>query len=96
MGKRTNDQSCTCYNCGQTWPRHPALEVVCPTCHAGVGSGCQRPSEHKAFGGFIHVEREQLAVDMGVLPMCPKGPTALGLNSPKRRKRVPAMKSLFD
>lgn len=62
----------TCHACGQQWPRHPALEVACPDCRAPIGRLCRRPSDH---GCDVHVSREQLAIDMGVLPLCPKGPT---------------------
>lgn len=66
----------TCHACGQTWPRHPVLEVPCPACHARIGVWCQRPSGHGAWGD-LHVAREQLALERGVLQMCPAGPTAL-------------------
>lgn len=66
--------SATCHNCGQAWPRHPVLEVACPSCHAPIGSWCKRPSGHKAQD--LHVEREQLALDAGVLQMCQAGPSA--------------------
>jgi hypothetical protein len=36
----------TCSECGEAWPRDPALEVRCPTRHAPVGVKCQRPSGH--------------------------------------------------
>lgn len=64
-----------CHACGQQWPRHPALEVECPVCAAAVGVGCSRPSGHA--GPFIepHIEREQRAVDEGVLELCGEGPT---------------------
>lgn len=67
--------SATCHTCGQTWPRHPVLEVECPDCRAKVGSWCKRPSGHQAHE--LHVAREQLALDRGVLLMCPAGPSAL-------------------
>lgn len=63
-----------CHACGQVWPRHPVLEVACPVCPAKVGVWCQRPSGHRA--AQLHTDREQLAVDTGVLPMCPEGPSA--------------------
>lgn len=64
-----------CHACGQEWPRHPALEVACPECGALAGRGCKRPSGHA--GPFIepHAAREQVAVDLGVLQLCPEGPT---------------------
>lgn len=49
----------TCENCGQTWPRDPVLEVRCPTCQAGVGRRCKRPSGH---GCEIHASRDRLAM----------------------------------
>lgn len=82
----------TCHNCGQTWPRHPALEVKCPDCRAPVGQNCRRPSGHNCD---IHARREALAVDTGVLPMCPKGPTALGLKKPEPAAAA-AAPGLFD
>lgn len=49
-----------CDGCGQEWPRDPALEVTCPTCGAGVGHRCKRPSEHAA--AKIHAGRDRLAL----------------------------------
>lgn len=68
-----NAKLVSCSACGQKWPRHPALEVKCPRCFEPIGSPCKRPSGHGAQE--IHVEREQLAVDEGLLPLCPEGPT---------------------
>jgi len=64
----------SCSNCGDTWPRDPALEVPCPTCHARVGVKCRRPSGH---GCALHASRDQAAMDAGFLRPCPKGPSAL-------------------
>jgi len=50
----------SCNNCGETWPRDPALEVCCPTCQAAVGRECRRPSEHRVFGGEVHPARDRL------------------------------------
>jgi hypothetical protein len=59
-----------CTECGQTWPRHPALEVPCPDCHQPAGRWCKRPSNHKA--GNVHRSREALAVERGFLTReCP-------------------------
>lgn len=75
-----------CKGCGQTWPRDPALEVVCPTCNASVGVKCRRPSEHRCD---IHHERDRLAMEMGFLEQCPAGATAVAQqNNPQL--------SLFD
>jgi len=63
----------TCRACGQTWPRDPALEVPCPQCRAPVGVKCRRPSGHNCE---THRERDQAAMDAGLLQLCPKGPTA--------------------
>lgn len=60
-----------CHNCGETWTRDPAYEVVCPVCHAGVGSPCMRPSEHTAWS--IHPERDGEALRQGKIKPCPKG-----------------------
>lgn len=57
-----------CNRCGQEWPRDPALEVPCPTCRAAAGQKCRRPSGH-ACG--IHVERDQAALETGLLAPCP-------------------------
>ena len=65
-----------CHRCGQEWDRHPAVVVECPLCHAPPGSPCRRPGGHEAFGGLPHVARERLAVDQGLMPLCPAGPTA--------------------
>lgn len=81
-----NTKPVTCEACGQTWPRHPALEVPCPRCRAAIGSPCKRPSEHTAE--HFHRQREQLAVDRGLLELCPEGPTMRA-----RRRAIP---SLFD
>jgi DNA-directed RNA polymerase subunit RPC12/RpoP len=73
--------SVKCNACGEEWPRDPALEVQCPTCNAKVGRRCRRPSEHQVFGGGMHPDRDRLAMKMGFLKLCPKGPTALGLKT---------------
>jgi hypothetical protein len=65
--------SVSCVNCGQEWPRDPALEVPCPTCHAPIGVKCRRPSGH---GCELHASRDQAAMDAGCLRPCPKGPSA--------------------
>ena len=60
--------SVVCHKCGRTWPRDPALEVACPTCHAPVGVKCRRPSGH---GCDIHTARDRAAMDAGLLRPCP-------------------------
>lgn len=65
--------SAVCQRCGDRWSRHPVLEVACPTCQQPIGSWCQRPSGHRA--PELHVDREQLAVDTGVLAIC-RGPSS--------------------
>ena len=64
--------SVKCQNCGQTWPRDPALEVPCPRCGAGIGQDCKRPSGHRVFAGGIHLSRDLAALAAGVLKPCPK------------------------
>ena len=64
----------SCALCGETWPRHPVLEVSCPCCGAGVGTWCRRPSGHRA--AELHVDRERKALQAGVIRMCPEGPSA--------------------
>ena len=59
-----------CHRCGERWPRHPALEVECPKCHATVGVGCCRPSGHSGPLIEPHIEREQRVVDEGMLGLC--------------------------
>lgn len=51
-----------CSTCRQEWERDPALEVICPTCRAEVGRGCQRPSGHSGPFVEIHKERDVLAM----------------------------------
>lgn len=57
-----------CNFCGREWTRHPAWEIECPLCHARIGSRCKRPSGH---GCETHAGREQLAVDRGLIEICP-------------------------
>jgi hypothetical protein len=40
---------------------HPVLAVACPTCRAGAGARCVRPSGHRGFGGAFHQARGELA-----------------------------------
>ena len=70
----------TCWNYGETWPRDPALEVECPTCHARVGVKCRRPSGHSCE---LHHSRDQAAMDAGFLRPCPKGPSAQQAMTPQ-------------
>lgn len=65
-----------CQNCGEEWQTHPATRVECPDCKAPAGAPCKRPSGHAYFGGAAHRQREQLAVDERLLPMCPQAPSA--------------------
>lgn len=50
----------SCNNCEQEWERDPALEVACPSCEAGVGESCWRPSGHRCR---IHAERDRRAIE---------------------------------
>lgn len=59
-----------CHRCGERWTVHPALTVACPECQAAAGRACRRPSGHAIFGGEVHVAREQLAVDRGLMTKC--------------------------
>jgi hypothetical protein len=63
----------TCSNCGEEWPRDPALEVPCPTCHAPVRVKCRGPSGHPCE---LHASRDRAAMGAGFLRPCPKGPSA--------------------
>lgn len=67
-----------CRRCGMAWPRDPALEVPCPRCAAAIGRKCRRPSQHGAFGGEPHAERDRAAMDSGLLVKCPGGRTIRG------------------
>ncbi|MEZ5784349.1 MAG: hypothetical protein R3D70_22635 [Rhizobiaceae bacterium] len=59
--------------CDRWWPRDPAFEIVCPDCHAPVGSPCRRPSGHTVFAYGVHAARD-LAVDAaGKYGLCPTG-----------------------
>jgi len=71
--------SVRCNACGEEWNRHPALIVECPQCGAAAHADCVRPSGHS--GPFIepHAAREQLAVDRGLLALCPEGATMKGI-----------------
>lgn len=64
----------TCALCGQSWPRDPALEVPCPTCHARVGVWCKSPSGHKAMN--LHAARDRAAIEAGKLHVCKSAPPA--------------------
>jgi len=76
------DMSAQCTYCGKTWERDPRLEVPCPTCRAGVGKRCRRPSEHECS---IHRSREEKAVVEGFLSRrCPGNPQHAG----KREQNV--------
>lgn len=62
-----------CSNCGQEWPRDPALEVECPTCRAKPGVLCRRPSEHECP---VHATRDRLAMEsVPGYGRCPAGKT---------------------
>jgi hypothetical protein len=63
-----------CNLCGEEWPRDPALEVACPKCRAAVGVGCkdERPSGHRVNRFDVHPERDQCALDKGLIGLCPK------------------------
>lgn len=62
-----------CSRCGQEWPREPALEVPCPTCHAPVGVRCRRPSGHGGNFVGLHPARDREAMHQGFLAPCPMG-----------------------
>lgn len=62
-----------CLNgCGRQWPRDPVLEVECPTCKAGVGVRCKRPSGWTTWGASdVHAERDIAADRAGKYGVCP-------------------------
>lgn len=80
---------CRRQGCGQTWPRDPALEVICPTCRAPIGRACARPSEHRTWGGEPHAERDIAADRAGRYGPCPLG--WCGLDNKRRRQEAAAM-----
>jgi len=59
--------------CDRSWPRDPALEVACPSCGAGIGQKCKRPSGHTAWQGWVHGERDIIADRQGQYGVCPSG-----------------------
>jgi hypothetical protein len=71
----------TCERCGETWPREPALEVACPSCHKRAGAWCVRPSHHRAMA--LHAAREKLAMEQGFLRRC-TGHGAASAGAPSR------------
>ena len=77
MSQSPQPMAVECQRCGQMWPRDSALEVPCRCCGAGVGRKCRRPSEHGAFGGEPHAERDRAAMNAGLLMKCP------GVRQPK-------------
>jgi hypothetical protein len=72
-GDARADRGVQCKACGQTWPREPALEVLCPTCQAPIGRKCRRPS---GYGCDLHAERDREAMRRGIYGPCPAGPSA--------------------
>lgn len=58
--------------CRREWARDPIYEVACPTCRAGIGHPCVRPSGHGSFGDF-HRERDIAADRAGAYGVCPLG-----------------------
>lgn len=69
----TDECSCNVPQCNRTWPRHPILEIDCPSCGAGEGDLCKRPSGHPASGdhGKFHNRRYYEALDEGHFGECP-------------------------
>lgn len=73
--------------CHRAWPRDPALEVACPTCKAGIGVSCRRPSGHSAFGKFnVHADRDIAADLAGAYGECPSG--RCGLKNKRRKEEA--------
>lgn len=73
---RTQDGGYICDLCGQVWDVHPFSLAPCSVCGAKRGQRCSRPSGHKGPMVEYHVEREQLALDLGLLDKCPAGSSA--------------------
>jgi hypothetical protein len=95
IAKRAVYEPVFCRFCGDQWPRHPAYEVACPKCGAGIGRPCskKRPSGHRVvFGIGPHEEREQAAVDAGIWAKCQVGApghTELPGKKPEKAKPAP-------
>lgn len=83
---RAESRQFVCGACGRVWEKHPATVVECPRCHQPAGSPCLRPSGHEPPGGIPHVEREQLAVDAGLLDLCPASARGEGPTMKSRRE----------
>ena len=71
-----------CSQCGQEWPRDPALEVACPTCLAGVGQRCRRPGGYTGNFVGVHASRDRAAMQAGFLQPCPAASRDGKKNSP--------------
>jgi hypothetical protein len=90
---------CNAPHCEKTWPRDPALEVVCPTCGAAVGRPCvaRRPSGHvhsRKFAGLdVHNERDLLACAEGKYGVCPEGRCGIPPDEARRRLAAGETKS---
>ena len=69
---------CNNPGCARSWPRDPVLEVICPDCRAGVGTGCKRPSGHSGPFVEFHAARDILADRQGHYGSCPFGRCGLG------------------
>lgn len=85
--------TCNKPGCDREWPRDPVLEVACPSCSAGVGRRCKRPSEHTVFGGEPHPARDIAADKAGHYGPCPLG--LCGLTNVAERKAAGADLPLF-
>ena len=76
-----------------TWPRDPAVEVPCPRYRAAAGQSCQRPSQHRAFGGERHAERDRAAMKAGVVSKCTpaasRNDSQLTVNAAHRGSLIP-------
>jgi hypothetical protein len=95
LPKKAFYEPVVCRYCGDEWPRHPALEVACPKCGAGIGKPCKakRPSGHQVvLGTEPHIEREQIAVDAGIWAKCQIGAPGHEQPEPKKAKAKPEPK----
>ena len=86
--------SCLKPGCDRTWPRDPVLEVACPSCPAGVGQRCKRPSEHTVWGKEPHPQRDIAADRAGAYGPCPLG--LCGLENVAQRRAAGADLPLFQ
>ena len=72
--------SCQKKGCDRSWDQDPVFMVACPSCEAGPGEKCKRPSGHPVWNpGWpglpkgAHPERDLKALEEGKYGACPTG-----------------------